>query len=73
MIAELGHFALVLALGVAILQGTVPIVGAWRRNVRWCEFALSASYVQGALLLFAFIALSCAFLDFDFSANRSST
>ena len=69
MIAELGHFALVLALGVTILQGTVPILGAWQQNNRWCAFALTASYVQGALVLFAFIALSCAFLDYDFSVR----
>ena len=31
MIAELGHFALVLALGLALIQATVPVLGA-RRN-----------------------------------------
>ena len=28
MIAELGHYALMLALGLALIQGTMPIVGA---------------------------------------------
>ena len=27
MIAELGHYALMLALGLALIQGTMPIVG----------------------------------------------
>ena len=30
MIVETGHFALVLALVVALIQATVPLVGAWR-------------------------------------------
>ena len=34
MIAELGHFALILALFVAIVQATVPLVGAARRHAR---------------------------------------
>ena len=32
MIAELGHFALVLALGMALVQGTLPLIGAARRD-----------------------------------------
>ena len=32
MIAEIGHYALVLALGLALVQGTLPLVGAARRD-----------------------------------------
>ena len=32
MIAEIGHFALILALGVAAFQCLVPLIGAQRRN-----------------------------------------
>ena len=32
MIPELGHFALILALCIALVQGTLPIVGAARGN-----------------------------------------
>ena len=32
MIAEIGHYALVLALGLALVQGTLPLLGAARRD-----------------------------------------
>ena len=39
MIVELGHYALVLALGMALVQGTLPLWGAARRDAaadrRW--------------------------------------
>ncbi len=35
MIVELGHFALVLALAVALIQSTVPLIGAHRRWSGW--------------------------------------
>ena len=37
MIPEIGHFALVLALSVALMQGTLPLVGAQRRLSTWTE------------------------------------
>ena len=36
MIAELGHYALVLALGMALVQGTLPLIGAAREGHRLC-------------------------------------
>ena len=35
MIIELGHFALILALFVAMVQSTVPLIGAARGNTAW--------------------------------------
>ena len=35
MIPEIGHFALVLALAVAIVQGVVPLIGAARGDAAW--------------------------------------
>ena len=32
MIAEIGHFALILALALALVQSTLPLIGAWRAN-----------------------------------------
>ena len=32
MIAEVGHYALVLALGLAVIQGVAPIIGARLRD-----------------------------------------
>ena len=34
MIPELGHFALILALAVALVQGTLPLLGAARGDGR---------------------------------------
>ena len=39
MIPELGHFALILASVVALVQGTVPMLGAARGNAAWMDFA----------------------------------
>ena len=41
MIPELGHFALVLALVVAVVQGVVPMIGAWRGDIAWMSAGLS--------------------------------
>ena len=35
MIVELGHFALILALAVALIQSTVPVWGARAGDDRW--------------------------------------
>ena len=67
MITELGHFALVLALGVAVLQSVLPLVGAWRRWPAWMSVAEPAAIVQLMLIAVAFGALTYAFVTSDFS------
>ena len=67
MIAELGHFSLVIALGIAIVLGTVPLVGAWRGDVALSRSAIPAAAAQALFLLIAFVALSVSFLEQDFS------
>ncbi|MBL8562898.1 MAG: cytochrome c biogenesis protein CcsA, partial [Gemmobacter sp.] len=67
MIVELGHFALVLALGVALLQSVLPLVGAWRRWPAWMAVAEPAAIVQLLLVAVAFGALTYAFVTSDFS------
>ena len=57
MFIELGHFALVLALVVALVQSTVPLIGASRGNAAWMGAAKPAAVLQLVLVLFAFIAL----------------
>ena len=57
MIAELGHFALVLALGLALVQATVPLWGALSNNAR-----LEAVGPPAAVTLFLFVGLSFAAL-----------
>ncbi len=67
MIPELGQVALLLALAVALVQGTLPIVGAARGNVQWMALARPAAQAQCALVVFAFGALAYSFANNDFS------
>ncbi|MEX0369824.1 MAG: heme lyase CcmF/NrfE family subunit [Tateyamaria sp.] len=67
MITELGHFALVLAFLVAIVQAIVPLIGAWRRDARWMAVAEPAASAQFLLIGFSFAALMWAFIVSDFS------
>jgi cytochrome c-type biogenesis protein CcmF len=67
MFVELGHFALVLALAVAIVQTIVPAYGAYVRDARLMAVADSAALVQFALVAFAFLSLTQAYVTSDFS------
>ena len=67
MIAETGHFALWLALAVALTQAVVPVVGYAQRRLRWMNLAASAAQAQFALSLVAYVCLSTAFWQNDFS------
>jgi cytochrome c-type biogenesis protein CcmF len=67
MIAESGHYALVLALGLALIQSTVPILGA-----RWRDFALmnvarSTAVAQLLFVAASFAALVTLHVSSDFS------
>ena len=57
MIAELGHYALVLAFGLAIVQGTLPMWGAARRDPVLMALGPSVAVVQLGALTLAFAAL----------------
>ena len=67
MITELGHFALILAFWVAIVQTVVPLVGAAKRWTGWMVFAEPAAIAQFLLTAFSFGALAWAFTASDFS------
>ncbi len=67
MIVELGHFALVLALLVAALQTTVPLIGASRGDARLMDLARPAALAQLVCIAVAFGALLHAFITSDFS------
>jgi cytochrome c-type biogenesis protein CcmF len=69
MITELGHFALILALMVAVFQMIVPLVGAHRGNAAWMAVAEPAATTQFLLTAFSFAALTWAFVTSDFSLN----
>ncbi|MFM2043579.1 MAG: hypothetical protein RLY86_2155 [Pseudomonadota bacterium] len=67
MIPEIGHYALVLALLLAILQSTVPMIGAARGNIAWMETGRTAAYGQLLVVLVAFAALTYAYVVSDFT------
>jgi len=67
MIPELGHFALILALLVSIVQGTFPLVGAHRQRADWVALARPA-----AQLVFVLSAVSFGCLAWSFMANDYS-
>jgi cytochrome c-type biogenesis protein CcmF len=67
MITELGHFALIMALGVGIVQMIVPLVGAQKGWSGWMAVAAPAASLQFAFVALAFAALTWAFVTSDFS------
>ena len=67
MIVEIGHYALVLALFVALMQSTLPLVGAARGQFAWMALADNTALVQLALVALAFGALVHAYVTSDFS------
>ena len=67
MIAELGHFVLVVALVVAAVQAIAPIYLARTAPDIALSIASRASYIQFILILLAFAALSYGFVRSDFS------
>ena len=77
MIPELGHFALIIALCVALTQGALPLIGAHLHRSRWIALARPAAMAQALLLAVAFACLTMAFVNNDFSvlyvAEHSNT
>ncbi|MEG5265803.1 heme lyase CcmF/NrfE family subunit [Pseudomonas sp. JDS28PS106] len=67
MIPELGHLAMILALCFAVVQASVPLIGAWRGDRLWMSLARPAAWGQFAFLAFAFACLTQAFMTDDFS------
>jgi len=77
VIAELGHFALILALIVALLQASLPLYASFANMPAWVALAKPAARAQLLLVAAAFAALTYAFITGDFSlvyvANNSNT
>jgi len=67
MIPEIGHFALILALCVAVVQGSLPIYGAAVGSSTLMSVAKPAARGQFILVLLAFCCLGYAFAAKDFS------
>ncbi|MEY4524253.1 MAG: hypothetical protein RIR27_1329 [Pseudomonadota bacterium] len=67
MIPEFGHYALILALCIAIIQGTLPLVGAHQSRREWILLARPAAQAVFLLLAIAFVILAWSFYSNDFS------
>ena len=69
MLNEIGHFTLLLAFCVALIQATIPLFGAHKGRIDLMAIAESAANLQFALLLASFSALTHAFVTSDFSVK----
>jgi cytochrome c-type biogenesis protein CcmF len=67
MTGEIGQFALILALLLAVIQGTLPLVGAARGSYPLMRLGSSAAIGQFAFIAVAFAALIWAGVSDDFS------
>jgi cytochrome c-type biogenesis protein CcmF len=67
LIAESGHYALVLALGLALIQSTVPILGARWREYSLMNVARSTAVAQLMFVAASFAALVALHVSSDFS------
>jgi cytochrome c-type biogenesis protein CcmF len=67
MIVETGHYALVLALALALVNAVVPLWGVASRDARLMAVAPAVTLAQFAFVAFAFFALTYAHVVSDFS------
>jgi len=70
MIPEIGHFALALALALALIQSVVPMLGASRGNILWMRSARASALGQLFFVTLAFAALMRSFVISDFSVRN---
>jgi cytochrome c-type biogenesis protein CcmF len=75
MIPEIGHFALILALALAVCQSVLPLIGAQKNDAALMSVARSTAYGQLLFVAVSFVCLTVAFVKSDFSvlyvANHS--
>ncbi len=67
MLPELGHFALILALVLALALATLPLIGAAKNNAALMALARPAATGQFVFVALAFAILTHAFVVQDFS------
>src|SRR6201984_2801496 len=67
MIAEFGHYALVLALALALFEASVPMVGARKNDPVLMASAGPAALAQFCFVAIAFAALTICYVRSDFS------
>ena len=67
MIPEIGHFALALALIVALIQASLPLVGASRNDDSMMALARPAALLQFGAVALSFACLMHSYIVSDFS------
>ena len=73
MIPELGHFALILALVLSLVQAVVPLVGARRNSMALMAVGRPAAQGQFFFILFSSVCLTWAFITSDFSVQLAAS
>jgi cytochrome c-type biogenesis protein CcmF len=73
MVPEIGQFALILALLLALTQATLPLLGAARGNRSWIALAVPAGQAQFIFVAIAFCCLGYSFITNDFSVLNVAT
>ncbi len=73
MVPEVGQFALILALLLAVTQATLPLIGAARGNRNWIAVAIPAGQAQFIFVAIAFCCLGYSFITNDFSVLNVAT
>ena len=73
MIPELGHFALILALVLSLVQAVVPLVGARRNSMALMAVGRPAAQGQFFFILFSYVCLTWAFITSDFSVQLAAS
>src|SRR6266487_4967848 len=73
MVPEIGQFALIIALLLALTQATIPMIGAARGNRSWMAVAVPAGQAQFIFVAIAFSCLAYSFIKNDFSVVNVAT
>lgn len=69
MVPELGHYALIMALCLALAQAIVPMWGTFNNRANWISAAKPLCYGQFLFIFLSFSLLAAALLTNDFSVN----
>ena len=69
MVAEYGHFALIIAFFLSLMQTVIPQVGAYTENQLWMSTARPLVLAQSLFISFSFLCLVILFLNDDFSVR----
>jgi cytochrome c-type biogenesis protein CcmF len=70
MIPEIGHFALIVALAIALIGAVVPLVGSARSDLLLMKLSRPVAQVHFALIALAFVCLAYSFYSNDFTVEN---